>query len=32
MGFSADEMVQAVRNRLDIDDNKFIQILSEELC
>ena len=31
MGFSADAMIQAVRNRLDIDDNKFIQILSEEV-
>ena len=31
MGFSADAMIQAVRNRLDIDDNKFIQILSKEV-
>lgn len=31
MGFSADAMIQAVKNRLDIDDNEFINMLSEEV-
>ncbi len=31
MGFSADAMIQAVRNRLDVKDNEFIQMLSEEV-
>ena len=31
MGFSADAMIQAVRNRLDVNDNEFIQMLSEEV-
>lgn len=31
MGFSPDAMIQAVRNKLDVNDNKFIQMLSEEV-
>ena len=31
MGFSADAMIQAVRNRLHISDDEFIQLLSEEV-
>ena len=31
MGFSADAMIQAVRNRLEVKDNDFIKMLSEEV-
>ena len=31
MGFSADAMIQAVRNRLDVSDNEFIDMLSKEI-
>lgn len=31
MGFSADAMIQAVRNRLDVNDDEFIKMLSEEI-
>lgn len=31
MGFSADAMIQAVRNRLDVNDDEFIQMLSKEV-
>lgn len=31
MGFSADAMIQAVRNRLHISDDEFIHLLSEEV-
>ena len=31
MGFSADAMIQAVKNRLHVNDDKFIHMLSEEV-
>lgn len=31
MGFSADAMIQAVRNKLHVDDNEFVSMLSQEV-
>lgn len=31
MGFSADAMIQAVKNRIDVDDGEFIRMLSSEI-
>lgn len=31
MGFSADAMIQAVKNKLHLEDSEFIKVLSEEL-